>query len=172
MLTWRSTSLPSVAGRCAIKPRSAGHLHVRAHNPMSPRAFSNLASQAFPAVGLRVKTGAFVASRRPVHLSPFMSASTSAGMKVSAPEGAAMKRKRHAATCSPCVQRPVINQGKGRARRCLSAVAPLPAVGVCKAFGYRSIMCGSGAGSKAVGSNPTVKGTLRDEAAHRPSLPR
>jgi len=23
-LTWRSTSLPSVAGRCAIKPRSAG----------------------------------------------------------------------------------------------------------------------------------------------------
>ena len=29
-LTWRSTSLPSVAGRCAIKPRSAGQLHVRA----------------------------------------------------------------------------------------------------------------------------------------------
>ena len=28
-LTWRSTSLPSVAGRCAIKPRSAGHLYVR-----------------------------------------------------------------------------------------------------------------------------------------------
>ncbi len=28
-LTWRSTSLPSVAGRCAIRPRSAGHLYVK-----------------------------------------------------------------------------------------------------------------------------------------------
>jgi hypothetical protein len=29
-LTWRSTPLPPVAGRCAMKPRSAGHLYVSA----------------------------------------------------------------------------------------------------------------------------------------------
>ena len=31
-ITWRSTSLSSVAGRCAIKPRSAGKLYVGHHH--------------------------------------------------------------------------------------------------------------------------------------------
>jgi hypothetical protein len=36
-LTW-PTSLPSIAGRCAIKPHSAGHLHVGRHtrSPIMP----------------------------------------------------------------------------------------------------------------------------------------